>query len=302
MPGEGKSRFPYCTSIFINDDVKVLIDPGAGYRPLQDLKNEVDIDIVINTHYHFDHISYNYLFESSRILMNEKEAQCFKDRKVLGSLLGMEEVYGQAWVEDWLGRIAEVNTAQSPFSPQNNHQWWLSTARIDGEYKWGDVLEFGKTKMHVIGAPGHSLGFCCMYFPHYGVIYVADLDLTAFGPWYGGSDGDIDGFLSSCRKIADIDAEFFITGHEIGIVRKEDFRSRLKLFVEVIEKRDSRIISLISRPLTLKELVDYGVIYGKKYHVDEWIYMWEYIMVKKHLNRLLKQHRVSLDDGKFLAR
>ena len=302
MPGEEKSRFPYCTSIFIDDDVKVLIDPGAGYRPLKDLKNEVDIDIVINTHYHFDHISYNYLFEHSRILMNEKEAGCFKDRKVLGSLLGMEEVYGKAWVEDWLDRIAEVNTPQSPFSPQNNHQWWLSTARIDGRYKWGDVLDFGKTKMHVIGAPGHSLGFCCMYFPDYGVIYVADFDLTSFGPWYGGSDGDIDAFIASCYKIADIDAEFFITGHENGIVTKEDFCSRLKVFVEVIEKRDSRIISLISRAMELKELVDHGVIYGKKYHVDEWVYMWEYIMVKKHLLRLLEQQRVLLDDGKFLAR
>lgn len=301
MPGEEKSRFPYCTSIFINDDVKVLIDPGAGNRPLQKLKNEVDIDMVINTHYHFDHISYNYLFEDSRILLNEKEAECFKDRHVLGSLLGMEEVYGEAWVEDWLKRIARPDTVQSPFSPQNNHQWWLSTARIDGRYKWGDVLEFGKTKMHVIGAPGHSLGFCCMYFPDYGAIYVADLDLTAFGPWYGGSDGDIDEFISSCRKIADIDAEFFITGHEIGIVGKDDFRSRLKNFLEVIEIRDTRIISLVSKPMTLKELVDHGVIYGRKYHVDAWLYMWEYIMVNKHLQRLIKQQRISLVDGNFLA-
>jgi hydroxyacylglutathione hydrolase len=299
--GEDKSRFPFCTSVFLDDDIKVLIDPGAGYQRLCDLKKEVDIDMVINTHYHFDHISHNYLFESAQILMNEKEAPCFRDRRVLGSLLGMEEVYGKAWVEDWLKRIADPNTKQSPFSPQNNHLWWLSTSRIDGQYKWSEVFDFGKIRMHALGTPGHSAGFSCMYFPEFGVIYTADLDLTAFGPWYGGSDGDIDLFIRSCNEIENIDAEFFITGHEIGIVGKKEFSSRLKKFVEIIEKRDDLIISLLSKPITLKDLVDKGVIYGRKYHVDAWVYMWEYVMIRKHLQRLERQHRVAVIDDRFTA-
>ena len=296
IPGEDTGRFPYCTSIFLDDDIKVLIDPGAGYQRLCDLKKEVDIDMVINTHYHFDHISYNYLFDRAQILLNEKEAVCFRDRKVLGSFLGMEEVYGRAWVDAWLKRIADPNTEQSPFSPQNNHQWWLSTARIDGRYKWGEVLAFGKIKMQVIGAPGHSAGFSCMYFPDYGVIYTADLDLTAFGPWYGGSDGDIDLFISSCKEIENIDAEFFITGHEIGIVSRDEFQKRMKGFLEIIEKRDKIIIAVLSKPRTLKELVDHGVIYGKKYHVDAWVYMWEHVMIKKHVHRLIKRQQVCQSD------
>lgn len=301
ISGEDKSRFPFCTSLFIDDDIKALIDPGAGYQCLCDLKKEADMDMVINTHYHFDHITWNYLFEGSQIIINEKEAECFTDRKVLGSYLGMEEVYGRAWVDEWLKRIAAPDTVQSMFSPQNNHRWWLSTSRLDGRYRWGDVLDFGRIKMHVIGAPGHSAGFSCMYFPQYGVIYTADLDLTAFGPWYGGSDGDIDQFIESCKKIESIDAEYFITGHEIGIVDKKEFSRGLKRFVGIIEKRNELIISFLSKPLTLKELVDKGLIYGSKYHVDAWVYMWEYIMIKKHLQRLTSQHRVYMIDDKYAA-
>ena len=74
IPGEDRCRFPYCTSLFIDDEVKVLIDPGAGLKTLTTLKQETSIDLVINTHYHFDHIAYNYLFDQARLLINEKEA------------------------------------------------------------------------------------------------------------------------------------------------------------------------------------------------------------------------------------
>jgi glyoxylase-like metal-dependent hydrolase (beta-lactamase superfamily II) len=301
IPGENKSRFPCCTSLYLDDDVKVLIDPGAGYQRLNELRHKVSIDIVINTHYHFDHIAFNYLFEDAHIIINDKEAECFHNRKIIGSLLGMEEVYGSAWVKDWLSRIAKPDTQQSPFSPQNSHRWWISTSRVDGEYTWGDVMDFGKTHMHVLGAPGHSGGFSCMYFPEYGVIYVGDLDLTPFGPWYGGSDGDIDKFISTCHEIEHMDAKFFITGHEAGIVTKDEFQKGMVRFLDIIEHRDRKIISLLSQPISLEELVDQGPIYGKKYHGDAWIYMWEFIMVKKHILRMIDQGLIANVDGVLVA-
>lgn len=301
IPGESRGRFPFCNSLLIDDELKVLIDPGAGYTRMNDLKREVSIDIVIDTHYHYDHIAYNHLFGSSRIMINEKEARCFRDRRAIGSILGMEEVYGRGWVEAWLARIADPGTQQSPFSPQNSHNWWLSTSKVDGEYRWGDVMEFGKTVMHVVGAPGHSAGFSCMHFPGQGVIYVADLDLTDFGPWYGGSDGDIDLFISSCERIADIDAEFFITGHEKGILCRREFRKGLKRFLDIIGERDGKILSLMPRPIPLEDLVGLGPIYGKKYHGDAWVYMWEFIMVKKHVQRMVLKGVISEENGRYVA-
>ena len=293
IQGEDGSRFPHCTSLFIDDDVKVLIDPGAGLKTLAALKQETSIDLVINTHYHFDHISYNYLFDEARIIINEKEAPCYLDRKYLGSLLGMDEVYGPDWVDGWIARIADPATEQSPFSPQNRHQWWMSTSRVDGEYRWGDVMDFGKTRMQVIGTPGHSKGLSCMNFPDHGVMYVSDIDLTSFGPWYAGSDGDIDLFISSCERIRAIDCEYFITGHEKGIVSRKDFLAGLDRFIEIIDERDRKILSVLKRPLSLQEIVDIGLIYSSKYHIDAWIYMWEFIMIKKHVQRMIDRGQIN---------
>ena len=301
IEGEDDSRYPYCRSVFIDDDVKALIDPGAGYRRLTELKRRHHIDMVFNTHFHFDHIAYNYLFDESRILINEKEAPCLRDRKAIPPVIGIEEVYGKGWVDGWLDRIADPMTEKSPYSPQNNHEWWLSTARLDGEYKWGEVLDFGETQMHVIGAPGHSGGFSCMYFPRYGAIYVADLDLTPFGPWYAGSDGDIDQFIASSREIENVDAEFFITGHEMGVLRREEFRAGMDRYLSVIDERDRQILSALSTPLSLEEVVDRGLIYGTRFHVDAWVYMWEFITIKKHLQRLEQHGRVSRIGNGFVS-
>ena len=287
IPGEDGRRFPHCTSLLIDDDVKVLIDPGAGLKTLTRLKREMSIDLVINTHYHFDHMAYNYLFDQARIIINEHEAPCYRDKKYLASLLGMEEVYGSAWVDGWIARIADPATKQSPFSPQNRHEWWMSASRVDEEYRWGDVMDFGKTRMQVIGAPGHSKGFSCLNFPDQGVMYVADLDLTSFGPWYAGSDGDIDCFIASCEKIKTIDGDCFITGHEKGTLNRKDFLAGLDRFIEIIDERDRKILSVLQKPLSLKEIVDQGLIYGRKYHVDAWIYMWEFLMIKKHVGRMI---------------
>ncbi|MBN2254240.1 MAG: MBL fold metallo-hydrolase [Deltaproteobacteria bacterium] len=301
IPGENSSRFPWSSTLFIDDDVKAVIDTGAGERPLTELKENHRIDMVINSHFHFDHIAYNHLFTDTAILINEKEAQCYRDRRRIGILLGIEEVYGSEEVDRWIRRISRPESPQSPYSPQNNHKWWMSTSRLDGTYPWGHIFDFGKTKMHVIGAPGHSEGFCCMYFPEEGVVYVADIDLTSFGPWYGGIDGDIGQFIDSCREIAGMDADTFITGHEAGILTKEEFQAGLTVFLEKIEERDSRILAALTEPATIDDVAGKGLIYGRKFHSDEWVFMWNYLMTKKHIERMVTLGRALQVDDTYIS-
>ena len=300
--GENGSRFPYSNTLFINDEMKAVIDTGAGEAPLSELKQNKRIDLVINTHFHFDHIAYNYLFSDSANLINERESKCFRDRRNIGVNLGIEEVYGSEEVDRWLNRISHPDTRQSPYSPQNNHKWWLSTTRFDGDYPWGHVFDFGKTKMHVIAAPGHSEGFCCMYFPDDGIVYVADIDLTSFGPWYGGTDGNIELFIESCRRIEILDAETYITGHEAGILKKREFQTGLDIFLEKINERDYRVLAALKEPVTLEDIAGQGLIYGRKYHVDEWVYMWNYLMTKKHVERLVRLGQATQNDNTFVQK
>jgi hypothetical protein len=36
-----------------------------------------------------------------------------------------------------------------------------------------------------------------MRFPGEGIVYTGDIDLTSFGPWRFGADGDMDQFIKS---------------------------------------------------------------------------------------------------------
>jgi len=142
IPGEREGRFPFCNTLLIDDRVKVIVDPGAGRDRLAEVRNSVHVDMVINTHYHFDHIAYNYLFDQSQIYINDHEGGCFLDPAEVVRRNGMADIYGEEWITDWLERISREDTPQSPYSPQNRHEWVLSTARLDGTYRWGEVFDF----------------------------------------------------------------------------------------------------------------------------------------------------------------
>ena len=299
IQGRNNGRFPFCNSLLIDDGMKVVIDPGAGLERMTQVRDLVNIDLVINTHFHFDHIAYNYLFNQSRIYINDIESECYRDRKKILKRLGMTDYYGDDWSEGWLDRISRPASVQSPYSPQNRHEWWLSTDRVDGTYRWGDVMDFGATRMEIIGTPGHSAGFCCLHFPHEGVVYTGDIDLTSFGPWYFGADGDIDQFIKSSEIIANLDAETYITGHEAGIVNRDDFQLGLRKYIEIIKKRGDRILAALAKPLSLKDLCSLGLIYGKKFIVDEWVRAWDALTVKKHLDRLLTNGMITYSNSKY---
>ncbi|MFZ5597753.1 MAG: MBL fold metallo-hydrolase [Bacillota bacterium] len=298
--GKNGGRFPFCNSIFIDDSIKVVVDPGAGPDILEGLKAGGPVDMVINTHYHFDHIVYNHLFSNSKIYINQVEGDCFRSKRELAGRLGMTAVYGEGWVRGWMERISNPGTPQSPFSPQNRHEWWLSASRVDGTYRWGEVFDFGSTRMEVIGAPGHTAGFSCLYFPEQDAVYTGDIDLTHFGPWYGGSDGDIDLFIDSARKIADLRAGTYITGHEAGSVSWDEFKQRLEKFLDIINIRDAKILAALSTgPMNRKELSSLGLIYDRRYLVDDWLRAWEELMVEKHLKRLVGMGEAGFDGDSY---
>jgi glyoxylase-like metal-dependent hydrolase (beta-lactamase superfamily II) len=299
IQGRNNGRFPFCNSLLINDGMKVVIDPGAGLERMTQVRDLVNVDLVINTHFHFDHIAYNYLFNQSSIHINDIESECYRDRKKILKRLGMTDYYGDNWAEGWLERISRPDSVQSLYSPQNRHEWWLSTFRADGTYRWGDIMDFGTTRMEIIGAPGHSAGFCCLHFPNEGVVYTGDIDLTSFGPWYFGADGDIDQFIESSEIIANLDAETYITGHEAGIVNRDEFHRGLRKYIEIIKKREDRILAALAKPVSLKDICSLGLIYGKKFLVDEWVRAWDALTVKKHLDRLLTNGMITYSNSKY---
>jgi glyoxylase-like metal-dependent hydrolase (beta-lactamase superfamily II) len=181
----------------------------------------------------------------------------------------------------------------------------LSTSRLDGEYEDGRIFDFGNTTAEVVHLPGHTAGFCCFYFPNERLVYSADIDLTDFGPWYGGTDGDIQGFLDSIERIIDLKADVYVTGHEFGILKRSEFLKRIPKFRARIFERDKRILEFLrakKKGATLTGIASKGLIYGPEFLVDEWIYMWEKIMVRKHLERFEKLGLVGAERSRYFVK
>jgi len=284
IPGSGGARYPHCNSLFIDDEVKAVIDPGSDEACLRDLAAGRRIDVLLDTHYHEDHTAFNHLFADAALWVHEAEAPCHRSYRTFLEHYGLAETpYRKEWDEFLIGKF---------------HWRERTPARA---LKDGDILDFGRTRAEVIHTPGHTIGHICLHFADEGILFLADYDLTPFGPWYAGSDGDIDQFIASCRMIEEVEAEYFITGHEMGVLGREEFRAGMDRYLAGIDERDEKILSLLSSPLSLEEVARLALIYGRRFHVDAWVYMWEFITIKKHLQRLERQQRVSRIGDRFAA-
>ena len=70
IQGANKARYPYSNSILIGD---YLIDTGVSNKLLRSLKKEFQINNVILSHWHEDHISGNQLLKDINFLCHEKD-------------------------------------------------------------------------------------------------------------------------------------------------------------------------------------------------------------------------------------
>ena len=70
IPGMG-GKYPFCNSLYIDDKKKAIIDPASDESFLRKLAGGKKVDIIINSHYHEDHIAFNYLFPEAELYVHE---------------------------------------------------------------------------------------------------------------------------------------------------------------------------------------------------------------------------------------
>ena len=69
---EGKTLYPYSNSLYINDNIKTIIDAGAGGNAYQEIAPD-HIELLLLSHYHFDHINgWPFFLELLYILVRKK--------------------------------------------------------------------------------------------------------------------------------------------------------------------------------------------------------------------------------------
>ncbi|MGC9975863.1 MAG: MBL fold metallo-hydrolase [Syntrophales bacterium] len=281
IPGMDRGKYPFCNSLYIDDKKKAIIDPASDESFLRKLAREKKVDIIINSHYHEDHIAFNYLFPEAELYVHEAIGTCFKSYSSFLEYCGLlNSKYRAEWDDLFLNRFHfEERTPAVEFGD-------------------GDLLIFGDTKLRVIHTPGHTVGHCSFHFPDQRILFMGDLDLSQFGPWYGDRVSDIDQTIQSMRRLLEIPADIYITSHETGIIRG-DITDLVKAYLDVIAQREKKILEFLERPRTVHEIVEHWIIFKRELKPRYFFEFAERGMIIKHLARLIKNGNVGTEKGKF---
>jgi glyoxylase-like metal-dependent hydrolase (beta-lactamase superfamily II) len=281
-----EDSFAVCNCMLVEDDVRLMIDSGAGAILSQ--VNTADIDILINSHRHWDHVKGNDLMINAKILAHPIERVAMQDPTRLSAVSGWKEFMDEDIAEEAqkLGKI-----------PKRVLKPW----RIDGEINDGQIIDCGSTKIEVLLTPGHTAGHCSFLFPDENLIFLADICLTAAGPWYGEDQANIDDFIESINRIISLKPAKIITSHRQEIFDR-NIPELLGEYRDRIYKREGRILDFIrGNPATINQIAAQKIIYRE--HPIIFLLFWERYMVKKHLDHLIKQGLVEkLEDGHYSAR
>ncbi len=260
--GENQSRPPFSTSLLIQGkDDCTLIDCGGGETVFEYLKQQ-RLKQIFLTHVHPDHTHGIHLFRQTQIFTNPY---------------------------DYKRLVNRAEQAKANPSVQ-------STGIAQFIYPYHQILDLSGVRVIMLHAPGHCEGFCCPYFPDLGILHIGDIDLTSFGPWYFAPDSDIDQFIESARMTLEVDAEYYVTSHQKGMLLRSEYRGKLEAYLEIIERREDKLKKAVKSGCSPEDLIRQDIIYYQESHGQtQWIVRNEQMGLAKHLKRLIR-HGEPLHD------
>lgn len=294
---EAPSRYPYSNSLYINDDLRVLVDAGAGGRAYGDLPVQ-DIDLLLLTHYHFDHVNGVTFFPTARILAGEEEAPAYVDEAAFEQYSGLVR-WQQYMREAKVERLSDSTPipADVPVKPG------FQPITLAGHIHDGQVFNLGRTSVTALHTPGHSPGHYAFYIPSKGTVFSGDIDLAPGGPWYAGEYSDFDALVRSVRKIIDLKADILVTSHRRVFYRgQDDIDGLLRAYIGVGLRKEEEICRYLNEPHHLDDIARQDFAWSSA-RVTQYTAFWTRVMIKKHMERLQKhQEVVQLEDGRYLRR
>ncbi|MFT4412262.1 MBL fold metallo-hydrolase [Fredinandcohnia humi] len=272
IEGPNSSKVPFSRSLYLDCSEKVLIDTGAEREMLLDIQCKYGINLIINTHYHPDHTQHNHLFKDVPKWINRLEFETARSIEGVAKLNGIYQEWGPSGFDMWRHTIP--------------HEWVDNLSSISDYYEYEKEYRFGDVNVTFLHTPGHTKGYSCPFFPDLGVVFVGDYDMTTFGPWYNGTDGNIEEFISSAERLLSLDVDTYITGHQKGMFTKQEFQEAMKQFLAIIEDRDEKILELARKGYTFEELAKVGIFYPKQMLEQPLLQTWERSGIRKHIQRL----------------
>ena len=242
LVGDANGAYPSGNTLLVRGAGEtVIIDPSVTV--VERGGTPAPVDAVINSHGHEDHMAGNGLFADARVHIHDADLLAAR------SLEGLMTVYGyQGDLRDEFGQhlLDDFHYTPRPDAVGFSH---------------GHVWDLGAVTVEAVHLPGHTRGHSGLRISD-GVFFLADIDLTGFGPYYGDVWSDLDDFEESLRRVRDENAEFYVTFHHKGVIQgRPAFLELLDGFTAVIDRRHAAMLDFLAAPHTLDEMVTHRFVY-----------------------------------------
>ena len=283
IPGENRGKYPFCHSLYI-EGAGVLIDPASNREMLIRLRKNQGVKMIWLSHWHEDHFLHLDLFDDLPLWISEKDAPPLSDIEVFLDWYGIEDdVYRNHW--------RSILKDQFHFKPRKPAQF------LQG----GQIIDLGVVKVEVISAPGHTPGYHSFFFQEPEVLFMGDYDLTKIGPWYGDRYSSLEETIRSVKRLRKIPAKVFLTSHETGVFMEEPGKL-WDDYLDIIHRREEKLLGLLNKPRTMNEIVEAWIVYGRPREPKAFYEFGERATMKKHLERLIKSGIVFQEGDRYIKR
>ncbi len=203
IKGHGTSSHSY---IIKGDYANLLIDSGVdiNFPVLQKSLLKIglkikDIDIVVNTHEHFDHIGANRYFQDHALIAAHRFA---------ATKITLDDRYVTLY------KSADLNEI-----PLKVHLWLESKSRFD----------LGNYSLNIIHTPGHTSGSICIYEPVRKILFTGDTVFAGGTLSYIAESGSVGDYINSILSLGTRQILEIYPGHgEISRNPEEDMEKAVK--------------------------------------------------------------------------
>ncbi|MEU3842940.1 MBL fold metallo-hydrolase [Streptomyces sp. NPDC028635] len=280
LVGPRQGAYPYGNSLLVRGASETLVvDPSLSL-----VEGAPPADLVLVSHAHEDHIAGLGSYDLAPVHVHGADLAALRSREAMVAGLGLPS-----------------DAAKEVDATFRDH--FHVRGRPDAlGFDDGAVFDVGGRTVTVVHLPGHTAGHCGFLIEPDGFLFVADIDLTSFGPYYGDPGSSLADFEASMRRCRDIDARWYGTSHQRGVIEgAAEFRSRLDAFAAVVVRRDAALLAFLGEPRTVEEIAEHRLVYRP--HVEgPHVGPVERRTAARHLDRLLGEARVvEVEPGRFRA-
>lgn len=278
FPGERNGKYPEGNQVLVRGaDARAALDTMLVANRIGP---EFDTtDLVVMSHVHEDHMAGLHRLPNAPVHVHEADIEAARSWEGLAAAYGVTDP-----------------AALSEMRSQFERDFFYAPRPDARSFADGASWDLGGARIRAIHTPGHTAGHCVLLIEPEGVAYIADIDLTGFGPYYADASSTLAGFRHSLALLPDIPAKVWVTAHHRGVyTEREALLNDLAAYVAKIGERERRLLAMLGdEPKTLAQLVEQRLLYPQNYD-SPWVTSAETRTISQHLDELLADGRVRME-------